>query len=112
MSGSGGGGFNGQYAVDDLEIACEKLAFTTQLSSPQESVVGNLRVGEVLSVAIRNFGGGTIVAVLFHDDVAGGIASPQTARLRECMQQGANYIATVLSVNGGQVRIQVQPDNV
>lgn len=110
MSGSGGGsGFGGQFGGEDFAIACDKLTFSTQLSSPQEEVIDTLNIGDELLISIQNQDSQTSVVAIADGHIAGGIASPQIQRLRECIQQGTVYTATVQSINGGQVRIHVHP---
>lgn len=107
MSGSGGGGgYSGQYG-DDFEIACEKLTFITQLSSPQAHVVNTLYVGAILDIVQQVQGGQSVTVAIFNGNVAGGIASPKVQRMRVCISNGTTYRAKVLSINGGQVRVQV-----
>ncbi|MDV2904160.1 hypothetical protein [Phytobacter diazotrophicus] len=108
MSGSGGGGgYNGQYGDDDFEIACEKLTFITQLSSPQAHVVNTLTVGDILGIMQQVQGGQSVTVAVFNGNVAGGIASPKVRRMRVCISNGTTYLAKVLSINGGQVQVQV-----
>ncbi|MBZ4038070.1 hypothetical protein [Novilysobacter selenitireducens] len=53
--------------------------------------------------------GGAVVIVLTHQgDKAGGIASASTNRLRECIELGTVYEATVTSISGGQVQVRIK----
>ncbi|WP_323145427.1 hypothetical protein [Stenotrophomonas maltophilia] len=107
MSGSGGGSFGGGGVQ---EIACERLSFETQLSSPKPLVVAGINVGDILSVAMEQQGAGQVVVVIKHgSQVAGGITSPKMSRLLECIRQGTHYQATVLSKASGQVTIRIAP---
>lgn len=104
MSGSGGGGGGGGSSYPS---PCESLRFDAQLTSPQAAVVSTLKVGEVLMIALANLKGQTVVQVLRSGQVAGGLTGPDAGRLRECLEDGHSYEATVLIVNGGQVRVRV-----
>lgn len=104
MSGSSGSSFGGGFESAD---SCESISFETQLSSPKDEVVDNLTVGSLLEVTITQSGSTTIVAAMYEGQIAGGIASPQVQKLRECILGGTRYYATVLTLNGGQVRIRV-----
>lgn len=104
MSGTSGGSFNNGFESSD---SCDALSFETQLNSPKDEVVDNLLEGSLLEVVITQSGSTTIVAAVHDGKIAGGIAAPQVQRLRECLLGGTQYCATVLSVNGGQVRIRV-----
>lgn len=106
MSGSGGGSFGGGGVQ---EIACDRLSFETQLSSPKPAVVAGINVGDVLSVAIEQQGSAQVVVIKHGNQVAGGITSPKMSRLLECMRQGAQYQATVLSKDDGLVTIRISP---
>ena len=108
MSGSGGGSFGGQFGQDTFELSCEKLTITTQLSSPDPAVVSLLSVGDILFIRQRNHNGLSLTEAIFRDNqVAGGIASPQIQRMRECIALGTAYVAQVISINGGQVMVKV-----
>lgn len=106
MSGSGGGSFGGGGAQ---EISCDRLSFETQLSSPKPGVVAGINAGDVLLVAIEQQGAAQVVVIKHGNQVAGGITSPKMSRLLECMRQGTQYQARVLSIVGGQVTIRISP---
>lgn len=106
MSGSGGGGGGGGGTPD--YSPCETLRFNAQLTSPQPAVVVTLSPGDVLDVVVVNMRGQVVVQVLKAGHIAGGLTGPEATRLRNCVDQGHAYNATVESVNGGQVRVRVQ----
>lgn len=107
MSGSGGG-FGGG-ASDDTQIACERLIIETTISSPKEAVIKNLSVNDILQVGLEQSGSTSVVVLSYKGDKAGGITHAQTNRLRECIQGGTQYIATVISKSDGQVRVRIKP---
>ena len=107
MSGSGGG-FGGG-ASDDPPISCERLVIETAISSPKEPVINNLSVNDVLQVELEQAGTTSVVVLIYGGKKAGGITHAQTNRLRECMQAGTKYIATVISKSDGQVRVRIKP---
>jgi hypothetical protein len=106
MSGSGGGGFT---TYDPPVIVCENLIIETAISSPKAAVVSELIVGDVLDVGLENAPGSMVVALYSNGQLAGGITHPSTNRLRECIQGGTRYRATVTSVSAGQVRVRITP---
>jgi len=106
MSGSGGGGGVGGY--EPSISTCDSLVIETLLSSPKPSVVANLSLGAILLVQTQQSGGVTVVVLLYQNEVAGGLASPQVARLRECIEQGTQYQANVISISNGQVRVRIK----
>lgn len=107
MSGSGGGGYGGGFSTD--EVACDRLAFDTQLSSPKPAVVAQINVGEVLSVELDQQGAAQVVVIKRGTDVAGGVTSPKIARLLECIRLGTRYQATVTAKSDGQVSVRISP---
>ncbi len=107
MSGSGGGG-GGGGGGDPHPSACETLRFDAQLVSTQPAVVATLKVGDVLDVALAVLKGQTVVQVLKGGQVVGGLTGPDANRLRSCIEEGHVFKATVLSINGGQVRVRVE----
>lgn len=106
MSGSGGGGGGGGY--DPGPSPCETLKFDAQLVSTQPPVVATLKPGEVLDVATATLKGQTVVQVLKSGQVVGGLTGLDANRLRQCIEDGHDYKATVLTVNGGQVRVRIE----
>lgn len=107
MSGRDGGSGSGS-AGGTYDLPCDKLRFEAQLTSPQPAVVAMLSVGNVLDIVVANMGGQIVVQVLKNGQVAGGLAGPDATRLRNCMNQGNTYSATVRTINGGQVRVLVE----
>lgn len=110
MSGSGGGGLGGS-SFGDTPVACERLVIETILSSPKASVLAKLKVGDVLSVKVEEQAGTVVVALYLLEEKAGGITSASTNRLRECIDQGTRYSATVMSITGSQVSVRIKPVN-
>lgn len=106
MSGSSGGGGSGGGSSD--EAPCGRVRFDAQIASPQAPIVATISVGEVLDVVTATMQNVLVVQVLKNGKVAGGLAGPDASRLRNCMEQGYSYRATVLSVLGGQVRVRVE----
>jgi hypothetical protein len=108
MSGSGGGGLGGG-SLGDTPVACERLVIETILSSPKANVVAKLQVGYILDVRLEEQAGTVVVALYFGAEKAGGITSASTNRLRECIDQGTQYTATVMSVVSGQINVRIKP---
>jgi hypothetical protein len=102
MSGSGGGGF------ESPSDNCDELEFDTQLSSPKQAVIASIKVGDDLAVGTQVMGGTTVVVALHNGQVAGGLASPNVRRLRECIADGTQYIATVTEKDDGQIRVRIK----
>jgi hypothetical protein len=106
MSGSSERSYTG---ITSKEVSCENLVFETQLASPKEEVVAQLKRGDILDVHLDQLSGMSVVQALWNGHVAGGIASPQVQRLLACLREGSTYAAEVISVLGGQVKVRIFP---
>ena len=91
----------------DWNDNCITVNFTTQLTSPKPDVVDKLNVDDILDVVLASLGGSTVVGALFEGELAGGIASSSLAKLRECLNEGYSYIATVIAIDDGMVTVKV-----
>lgn len=107
MSGSGGGSAGGG-ASGTQDSPCDNLKFEARISSPKPAVVATLVVGDVLDIAVTNMKGQIVVEVLKNSNGVGGLTGPDATRLRNCMDQGHKYKATVRNLNGGQVLVKVE----
>lgn len=105
MSGSSGTGGH-----EPPNTSCEELEFDTQLTSPKLDVVEQLKKGIVLKIGIQVVGGKSRVVATHKGAEAGGIGSSDLRQLRECIEGGTRYTATVLSINSGQVKVHVKAD--
>ena len=104
MSGSGGAVGGGHF---DRDVPCDNLRFEAQLTNPQPAVVVTLVVGEALDILINTMNGQVVLQVLKNAQVAGGLAGPDATQLRNCIEEGHQYKATVRLVISGQVRVQI-----
>ena len=105
MSGPGGGG-GGLGGPPIPEIMCTQISERTVLNSPVPGVVGNLKDGDVLYVKVHK--GTSLVAVNKDDDIAGALTPLLLPRIVECIEEGYEYVAIVLSVTGGECRVHVK----
>lgn len=105
MSGGPSSRSDEVFQVD--QVSCEDLVINTQLGSPKAAVVAKLKVGYELDVELENAKDTTLVVAKFENQIAGGLTSPELARLRSCLAGGTRYIAKVQSITGGQVRVKV-----
>lgn len=105
MSGSGGGGYGGGF--ERAGASCEDLVINTQVGSPQAAVIAAISVNDILDVQLQQQGNVSLVVLLFRGQLAGGIASPEIQRLRECLQGGTAYTARVTSISGAHVGVRI-----
>lgn len=99
-SGTGGGG-------QPPSGSCEALVIDTVLSSTKEDALHGLSDGDLLAVELYDTGGQVTVVLTYNGQILGGLTAPLIQRLRECMRQGVTYVARILAINGGHVRVRV-----
>ena len=81
----------------------------TAIDSPNRSVIGALRVGEVLAVELVLGPPRRLVVQTLTGDIAGSITSPSLPQLVQCIQAGIAYGAEVLSLRGAVCQVRIQP---
>jgi hypothetical protein len=86
---------------------CERIAFRASLNSPQPAVIATLNVGDVLDVALQTVPT-TAVITLFNGVIAGALTGTQVNALVNCIQNGFQYNATVVSISGGNCVVDVR----
>lgn len=91
------------------DIACDQLSFSTQIASPKDEVVEQLRVGYILDIVSGDQNGQSVVLALWEGQEVGGIADRRLQRLRQCMAESTMYAARVDSIISGQVRVFIYP---
>lgn len=106
MSGPGGGSGSGGSEIPIPQIDCTRISEKTVLNSPVLEVVGSLKKGDVLSVRVQN--GTSLVAITKDGKIAGALTPPLLPRIVECIEEGFEYVAIVLSVSGGECRVHVK----
>ncbi len=106
MSGSPSRGSQPGWPEDD-RTPCSELEFETHLSSPQADAIEGVHPGELLPVAIDTRDGVRKVAVYREGDIAGTITADRLPALLRCLQQGQAFVAEVIRVDGGAIRIRV-----
>jgi hypothetical protein len=87
---------------------CLNLQFTTPLTSPSPDVVGNLSQGQQLFVDLNE--DGTPIVLTGERETVGTITGPHQDDIKECIDEGFNYIATVEDIAGGEIIIEVEPE--
>jgi len=116
MSGSGGGsgriGFGGEGGAGgggESSTDCGSLIVDTILNSPVSAVVALLKKGDRLTVEIQVGGSGVNSLVAKHGgQIAGSLTPPSLTTILNCIQNGFQYVAVVLDVTGGVVRVRIQ----
>ena len=109
MSGNSGGGGMPSINRPNENEDCSALVITTNLATPQAKVIGDLEVGDILSIRIAT-DQGPIQALNIDGEIAGSIVSREQVRLLNCIIGGTSYIAEVLSLEGGQCQVQIRAE--
>ena len=86
---------------------CQDLVVNTNLASPVFEVIEDLARGNILTIQAAS-DQGPLQALDEEGRLAGNIISREQVRLLTCILDGTNYIAEVLSVNGGQCSVQIR----
>lgn len=104
MSGNSGSGpsITGPYPNEN----CENLVINTHLSSPDPAVLETLEEGDILTIRVQG-DQGPIQAVDDAGVVAGNIISREQARLLQCINEGTQYVADVISIRKAHCDIQI-----
>lgn len=103
MSGSGGGGPYGGSSSD--AGGCD-IVEQVPLNSVQGAVLPGLTVQDQLAVEVRD---GALVAVTQANEVAGSLTPSSLARLLRCIEQGREYVAIILRIEGALVELEIRP---
>lgn len=103
MSGSGGGTW-----IDQPGDSCATLSQQTTLNSPNRPVLSQVATGTLLDVVVNKTGKAVTVEALLNGEVAGTITSSIIQRLAECMENGYEYVAEVIDIQGGACKVQIR----
>ena len=108
MSGNGGddggGGFGGGGGTPSFD--CSRVSIKTNITSPNPVVLVSVRKDDVLRVGLQT-ATGPLVAITDTNEILGPIFTRDPASLIDCINQGYNYQAKILSINGGDVQILI-----
>ena len=106
MSGSGSSGGDGGLGPGLQDIDCTRISATTVLNSPVPNVINSLNKDDILDVKVQN--GMSLVAVTQQGDIAGALTPTALPRIVECIGDGFEYVAIVLSVSGGECCVHIK----
>ena len=102
-----GGGETG--GVPHGDEPCTSLSGRSLVASPQPSTVAVLKVGDRLTLSLTE-GQAPVHAYTEPHELVGALVPTFLLRLVECMQTGSSYSATVFSIDGGAVTVDIQPE--
>lgn len=101
MGGSGGGGWSPTVPSSP----CERLSFRANINSPQPAL-SSVSVGDRLDLSLQT--SPLSVIALFNGTIVGSITGPSISGLINCMQNGYQYEAEVLTISGGNCSVLVR----
>lgn len=107
MSGSSGGY---SFETGAVQQNCADLIIRTQLASPDPAVLADLRVGDILTVRLLS-ATGPLQAVTHDGNIAGAILTSDPGLLINCINNGHEYMAKILSINGGDCQVSIYCSN-
>lgn len=110
MSGRGDGGDGGGAGgfPEASSIDCAQLQIRTRLSSPQPDQVEQLGVGDLLDIQLDEPPRLRVIVTTADGDVAGTITGGQLGQLIRCLQDGHTFEGEVLTVDGGDVELDIR----
>ena len=88
---------------DDEEDEC-LIAESTLLHSPNPEPLGDATEGDICSVYLRE---SAVCVVDSQGRTIGAIAEPWVSTLKECIEQGRQYRARILVIDGGKCEVRV-----
>lgn len=86
---------------------CDRLRLDRVLEGAIPEVAGALQAGDVLDIELRDGPPKQVVAVDDKGRDAGGILSGGS--LIDCLEEGHEFVAVVITVDGGAIRLEVLP---
>jgi hypothetical protein len=103
MSGSGGGG----TWADERPSSCDSLSVVTTLNSPNKDVLKGIKPKDVLDIIVVKQNNAVVVQALHNGNVAGSVTATIVQKLAECVDEGYNYVADVIEIEGGACKIRI-----
>lgn len=109
MEGGGtGGGDPPRGDFKQIFDGCSQINFETILMSTTPESLEGVAVKDVLTLALRLQQGRSVVTVLKGSQLVGTVGSSHLVQLIECMRNDHQYVADVLSLEGGACLVRVQ----
>lgn len=108
MSGRDSGSSTSGNAGGAGGADCSQIRFDTFISSPLPSAIKQLQPGITLQIDVFRQNNIETVAVYLNGTAVGGIVD-HSSRLLRCIKNGFSYEAFVLSKNGAQIAIRIEP---
>lgn len=108
MSGGGGGSSSGGGpAFEDGPVDCANLRFQTFLASAKANLIPLLKKGDLLEIQAMGRRGPLLVLNPLGNPV-GSITHERQLALLDCIEQGFQFKAEVLSIAQGAVKVEIR----
>lgn len=98
------------FEVGPNQPDCSAIVLRTQLASPNPTVVADLSTGDILTIHLLS-AVGPLQALTTDNLVAGAILTSNPALLINCINNGHEFQAQVLSIKGGDCQISIYSSN-
>lgn len=96
---------SGGASVGKPEFNCEAFSVTTTIKSPDSELIEQVLVNDQLVVSLKETN--TIIASTSEGEVVGSIVITAQKQLVECIKAGNEYIARVVSREGGSCVVEI-----
>lgn len=91
---------------------CASIIEQVPLNSPKAEVISKLKVGNVLKLEVHVEGGRNIlIAVNSKGEKAGTITTASSITIINCIQNGFDFIAVVISIDRGDCMLEIRPES-
>lgn len=87
---------------------CSHLTFVTNLASPVPNVVAKLHKGSELTIQY-NGDDQPVLALTSSGETAGSIVGALLGFMTGCIENGYEYVAKVVEIDGGRCQLEVHP---
>lgn len=105
MSGSGNGSNGGSPGSS---TRCQDINTITHIATPNPQILEKVKVGDYLDLTLRT-STGPIQAVTNTGEIVGSILTVTISQLINCINEGVQFHAKVLSKNGGDCKVLITP---
>lgn len=104
----GGHGFGGGPQGPPGSFDCTSFTEEVTLVSPNPEVLVGLQPGTILSLQAQDPQRGPLRVLSDNGGVAGSIVGAVVGQLLRCIEQGHQYVARVILVDGGRCIVEIR----
>ncbi len=93
----------------DEEVDCAKMVKTTLVYGPDPAVVAVVAVGDEGHLRLGAAPDRAVLVIVRRNRILGSIAPAGVKRLKECLESGVAFSATVKEARGAVIRVTIRP---